>query len=386
VTDWTAKFAEHPLLVAVEAGAPRLRETLDLDVTSSVISDATVELLRATGVFRMTLPAALGGLQADPATQLRVVERLSEIDAALGWYANIGSDGGYYSSFLDESVAAAMYGPDPDAITAGFTDPAGVAVPVPEGYRVRGRWPFGSATRHSTWVASGCRVVASEDHPRHGRTIVAVLSRDDCVVDESSWRPLGLRGTGSFDYFADVVVPEARTFGWEDGPRRTDALYRCPTMYRCNAPGVPLGVARGALAEFAVQVLDRTDPRTGRPRREDHALQAVFGHATAVTDAARAYAYTTVDGLWQTLTAGGEPDRSARASFRLMLAQTADMCRDAVLELFRAAGGAAVYDRHPVQRRLRDVLTAGQHALANERSFAVAGAVLAGLPSDDPAL
>jgi len=55
--------------------------------------------------------------------QVRIVEALARIDGALGWYAMIGSDGGFYSAFLDDAVGRAMW-PDLDLITAGFITPA----------------------------------------------------------------------------------------------------------------------------------------------------------------------------------------------------------------------------------------------------------------------
>ncbi|MDQ0710610.1 alkylation response protein AidB-like acyl-CoA dehydrogenase [Streptomyces luteogriseus] len=147
------------LLEAVGEAVPDLRGLLDAWPASlSSLPDPVVERLRATGVFRMALPTDLGGMEADPLVQLRAVERLAEMDASLGWYASIGSDGGYYASFLSPETAAGTFAADPDAITAGFVEPAGTAVPAEGGYAVCGRWPFGSASKHARWLASGCGV------------------------------------------------------------------------------------------------------------------------------------------------------------------------------------------------------------------------------------
>ncbi|MEU7646308.1 acyl-CoA dehydrogenase family protein [Streptomyces huasconensis] len=363
---------------------PDLRRLLDVwPPSGSSLPDPVVERLRATGVFRMALPADLGGLETDPLVQLRAVEQFAEVDASLGWYASIGSDGGYYASFLDPDTAADMFAADPDAITAGFVEPAGTAVAVDDGYTVGGHWPFGSASKHARWLASGCRVRGGDDD---GRWIVALLPRAACTVEEDSWQALGLQGSGSYRYHAhDVRIPRTHTFAF-DRPQRTSPLYRCPVMYRCNTPGVALGCARGALAEFTALLTNETDSGPAGSRRESALIHNALARAHAQIASARAYAYTTVSDLWTVLMAGDPLGAQERAALRLMIAHVTDVCRSALLDLFRACGGAAVHEQHPLQRRLRDILALGQHALASERTYQLAGAVLAGLASQDIAL
>jgi alkylation response protein AidB-like acyl-CoA dehydrogenase len=326
----------------------------------------------------------LGGTETDPVTQLRAVELLAETDASLGWYAMIGSDGGYYAAFLDQVAAKRLYGPDPDVITAGFVEPAGRAVRTEDGYLVAGRWPFGSASRHSTWLASGCRIDAGDpDDPEHGRWVVAVMPRAECTLVEESWRPLGLCASGSFDYRADqVIVPADQVFSFLDGPRSDHPLHRFASMYRANTIGVALGLARGAIDEVRQSVLGRRKP--GASPTESRHVHEALGRAEALTSAARAYAYATVTELWHVLRDGRLPDPDQRVRFRLMLAQVNQICRDAVELLFRASGGSGVYRRNPIERRFRDVNTIAGHALAQDRNFETAGRALLGLPVDEP--
>jgi alkylation response protein AidB-like acyl-CoA dehydrogenase len=329
----------------------------------------------------MALPAELGGYQAEPAVQLQAVVELSEVDASLGWYAMIGSDGGYYSSFLDPAVAEEMYKPDPDAITAGFVDPVGRARAVDGGYRVSGRWSFGSAATHSTWLASGCW---TEGTNGERRWIVAMLPAAECEFHDT-WHSIGLRGSGSVDYSAhELFVPEPRTFSF-DKPRRTEPLYRFPMMYRANVPGVAIGMARGAVRDFVGWAAERRDPATGAPMRESLFLQRALGLAEARVASAHAYAKDVLAELWETVRNGDEPTAQTRARMRLMIAHTGRDCREAVRVLFEASGGSAVYDRHPLQRRMRDAMTIAQHALVNERNYASAGRVLCGLDAVDRA-
>jgi len=47
------------------------------------------------------------------------------------------------------------------------------------------------------------------------------------------------------------------------------------------------------------------------------------------------------------------------------------------LTCFALAGGSAVYDSSPLQRRLRDLHTAAQHAAVQQRHYAAAGKIAA---------
>jgi alkylation response protein AidB-like acyl-CoA dehydrogenase len=386
MTDWGGTGTGGDLLASIADVADELRASVTDFDTARRLPDRAVDLLRSTGVFRMTLPLDLGGAEADPLTQIRAVELLAELDASLGWYAMIGSDGGYYSSFLEEAAAKRLYGLDPDVITAGFVEPAGRAEITDGGYLVGGRWPFGSASMHSTWLASGCRVRTPDaDDPANGRWVVALLPRQSCEVLEDSWQTLGLRGSGSFDYRAeDVFVPADQVFSFVDGPRRTSPLYRFPLMYRANTSGVALGVARGAITEFRRAVAGKTDVATGKAASQSHHVQQALGRAEALLGAARSYAYATVGELWDVLCDGGEPNEELRVRFRLMLAHVNQSCRDAVGQLFTATGGSAIYTRNPIERRFRDVNTLSQHALAHDRTFELAGKALLGLPLSEP--
>ena len=106
------------------------------------LPDDLIDGLKRAGVFRMPMPESWGGPEVDPLTQFRVVERLSAIDASVGWCAMIGSDGGYYSANLDDEAAHGLW-TDLDDVTAGWLFPGGTATPTHGGYVVKGRWAFG---------------------------------------------------------------------------------------------------------------------------------------------------------------------------------------------------------------------------------------------------
>ena len=92
----------------------------------------------------------------------------------------------------------------------------GQAVPVEGGYRVSGRWTFGSGCQESRLDARQLpdprRRRAAPPPRRRPLYWRGVFPRAEAEVVPGSWDVAGLRGTGSFDWTVnDVFLPERRT-------------------------------------------------------------------------------------------------------------------------------------------------------------------------------
>src|SRR5260221_6757414 len=81
----------QPLVQAAAALQPVLRDYHEEIEREQRLPPALVEQMRAAGFYRMVIPRALGGLQVDPLTYLRVVELLAEGAGSGGW--NLGNGG-----------------------------------------------------------------------------------------------------------------------------------------------------------------------------------------------------------------------------------------------------------------------------------------------------
>ncbi|TMA56862.1 MAG: hydrolase, partial [Deltaproteobacteria bacterium] len=152
--------------------------------------------MKEVGVFCLATPRAYGGLELDPLTQVRVVEELSSIDGSVGWCAMIGIAGGYASAFLDPAVARRLFG-NIEAVLAGQVVPVGRAELIDGGYRVSGRWRFGSGCRHATIMMGGCTIFARGE-PRlladgQPETRLMLLPASACTIIDT-WQTAGLRG------------------------------------------------------------------------------------------------------------------------------------------------------------------------------------------------
>ena len=374
------------LVDAVRALGPRIRAASADIERDRRLPPWLVVAMKETGIFRMTLPRAWGGPEIDLLTGIRAIEELSYADGSVGWCAMIGSDGGFWSSFLEDAVGRELYR-DLDAVTGSSTRPSGRAVAVAGGFRVGGRWTFGSGCQHSTWMVSAC-VVHDADRPRVGpdgapEVRLCYLPIEDCAILDT-WTTTGLRGTGSHDYTAeDVFVPAERTFNQFTSPvRRPEPLYALRTAYTANGIAVPLGIARAAV-DALLALAEGKLTRRGTGLRDEAFVQTAVARADALVCAARAYVFDVVGEVWGALVRGDELPPALRARYRLSLAAACQMCVDAVDLMYQAGGGSSPYAAHPLDKHFRDVHTAQQHMMFSPKVYEAAGRLLLGL---DPGL
>jgi len=353
-----------------------------------------VDALKKAGVFRMTMPRDWGGAELDPLSQLRIIEALSVADASVGWCVMIGCDSGYFSGFLDQQVAREMY-PDLDAITGSALTLTGRAVRVKGGYRVSGRWPFSSGCQHSAWLVGGCLVYDGDQlrlRPNGVPETRQCYLPAEAVSILDTWYTTGLRGSGSHDFTVnDCFVPEERTFSYQELKfYRSGTLYRFPMNILFKAGGVPLGVARAALdalieAGHRPSRLMAVGGKAATPRtlRDEEFVQDAVGRAAAILGAARAYLFSTIGDIWQTLEAGREVSLRQRVDFQLVHTQVFAMCTEAVELIYKARDGSAVYTSNVLNRCLRDIVTMNQHVVNSLRVYATGGRLLLGLPAEE---
>jgi len=388
----TAAPDDSPILHAALALAPQIREASQEIEQSRRIVPRLAEAMKAAGIFAMPMPRAWGGPELDPLSQFRILEALAMVDASVGWCAMIGCDGGYMTAFLDDAVGRAMY-PDPLVATAAAATPTGQAQLVRGGYRVSGRFPFLSGCQNSRWAWLGC-IVIEDGKPRvdaHGvpdaRQCFVPMS--DCEILDT-WYTTGLRGTGSNDVTVrDVFVPQEHTFCFHDPKliKRDGPLYAFPFMFAAKGAAPALGVARSAIDAFVetaagkparlYTIGDRIEPP--KAMREDVFVQNAVGQAETMLAAARAYYFDVMGELWNTLVAGDEPSDRQVALFTSAYCHIVGVCVEVVQLIYKAAGGTAVYQKGPLDRYLRDVLTMNQHVIGTLRTYEMSGRLLLGL-------
>jgi alkylation response protein AidB-like acyl-CoA dehydrogenase len=383
---------DSPILHAAIGLAEQIRTASDEIERGRRLPPGIAAAMKEAGVFGMAMPRVWGGPELDPLTQFRVIEALAMAEGSVGWCAMIGCDGGYVTAFLDQDVAGAMY-PDPLVATAAAATTTGQATRVPGGYRVSGRFPFVSGCQHCEWVWLGC-IVVDNGVPRVDRNGVPVTRQ--CVLPLSqceildTWHTTGLRGTGSNDVVVhDEFVPEECTFSFQDPQliKRPGALYAFPFLFIAKAAAPALGVARHAIDVLVESAAVKPARRytlgehieASKVLRDDVYVQEAVGRAATLLAAARAYYFDVMGDLWATLVNGERPSERRLALFTTAYPHVVGVCVEVVQLVYKAAGGGAVYQKGPLDRCLRDVLTMNQHVVGTLRTYEMAGRLLLGL-------
>ena len=367
------------LLDAVDSVRGTVSNCVEESERLGTLAPASVEAIREAGLFTLKLPMPLGGAEADPVTQIEIIEELAYIDAAAGWCLMIGATAiGRPGAFLCDEAIAKMFanGRIPTAATA--TAISGQAIPVEGGYILTGRWPFASGVRHAEWMVAGAKVPARDNTEENSLTLVYPVANGHI---HDNWHVVGLEGSGSNDISVkELFVPTE--FTWETAmwePRRGDAIYRMgrPGFVANEHSGVALGIARRALDEI---IASAPNKKRGNPPTSSLADREAFRGDIAACDlrlrAARALSHEIYERAYEITCSGQVPDAAVQSEMRAISAHVTFEAVDVVTKAFRYTGGSAIHRSHVLQRCLRNINAAAQHFMVSDSSLENYGASL----------
>lgn len=374
-------------VAAVRDLLPALRARAGAVDHERVVSAASVSDLADAGLFGLLTPKRFGGSELGLATLVEVTTEIASACGSSAWIYGVLAGHSWLLNLFPEQAQAEVYS-NPRALAATLFRLAGTIRRAPGGYVLeRGEGRFCSGIDHADWIVVGNQVIEGGKDPEP-RFFVLPCSAVAEVVDD--WQVAGMRGTGSKTIrFGETFIPEHRSVRLEDMSRGStpgaalhdSPLYRMPWQYISpfSLVGVPIGVARAAVAGFGALLNRQVERFTAEQLAEQSATFARLGLAAAQIDAAYASVLenaTRIDDL------ADPSDLSAtqRARIPRDWAFAAQTCRGAVNSLFEAAGGSAIYDGHDLQRIWRDANSAANHyAFTLDSALAAFGRVAAGL-------
>jgi alkylation response protein AidB-like acyl-CoA dehydrogenase len=384
-----AEGTTHELVRAARALAPRIRERADEIERERRLPTTLVRTLAQAGVFRMLVPAELGGFEVDPSTMVGCLAEIARADGSAGWCAMIGATTGVIGAYLPAAVGREIYGTDPEVVTGGVFHPRGVARAEGAAYRLTGRWPFASGCQHCAWLLGGA-IVRDGDRPRlqpsgapETRQMVFPASEAE-VID--TWSVSGLRGSGSHDIAVkDILVPRERTVSLTtDRPRIVTPLYAFPVfgLLALGIAAVALGIAERAIEELVALAGGKIPTGGRRPIALRSAVQTDVARAQGLVRAARALLLDSIGEAWRSARAGDAIRLEERALVRLAATHATRSCAEAVDLMYEAGGGSSIYEGCALQRLFRDVHVATQHVMVAPPTLELVGRVLLGAPGD----
>ena len=222
---------------------------------------------------------------------------------------------------------------------------AGMAEPDGEGYRLNGRWQWGTGIVHGTWVmAGGLAKGQNGPEPRF-----FLLPKAD-VQPIDTWHVTGMCATGSWDFVIDnVYVPAERTLPFAEilnatsgiAERLDGPLYRTPLMPVLGfAAGLPLlGAAQSALAEFTKQMREKIDNNVLRAGAPQPDVSDTLGEVALMLDSAELLMRDVLDDVMAKRNRCSEQERSRWLSRQAFAVHTCRAAANRIAEIAGASGG-----------------------------------------------
>jgi len=378
------------LLDAVEGIREVLAAHADEAEELRTLAPAAVEAFMQSGLWCLKLPAELGGAEADPVTQLEVIEAVTKIDTSAGWATMIGATSvGWPGAYLPDSAVEVIFKDGRVPPIAGIGGVSGTAEAVEGGHKLTGRFAFGSGAPHAEWLIAGAPVQGPEGEPPELRTFV--FPADQATIHFESWFVAGLKGTGSCDFSTDGLFV-AEDFSWDRGimsrgePVRGGAIFHLgmPAFTANEHAAFALGGARRALE----LIIELAQAKKRGQASTVIASRSVFQHWVGEADlklrAARARMCEVLEEAYAIASTGVVPDGRLQAEVRASSVYAADVAVEVTNQAFRFAGGGALQSSGLLQRYWRDVLASCQHGAVNDAGYEAHGQYLLGMTPEVP--
>lgn len=365
-----------PVLTALEAVgiakklAPKFAERAAHAEKIRRVPEESIAELNAGGLLRLMQPKRFGGSELGLGVLMDVVLEICKGCSSTAWaYSNLASHAWNIGQF-DLQAQEDVWGEDPFALAAtGFAFPCGKAVPVEGGYKVSGKWPFGSGVDASTWMLVGAITEQNGGAPQ--RRFFLIPQSD--FKSQDNWQAYGLAGTGSHDVHAtDAFVPEHRSVSAEifaagqnlpGAKLYSNKLFQMPTFaaFAYVLAIVPLGTAKAAVEQFTANMRNRAGTYTGSRIAELASVQARIAEAAACVE----FAETVIRRDWTELETSVEnnefPSMETKLRWKRNAAFATSLSVRSIDALMPAAGAAGLSLHLPLQRQFRDIHAASSH-------------------------
>ncbi len=343
------------------------------------LPDEVWRAIDAAGLFRIKVPVELGGMDADAQIQIEAIERMSYFDGSAGWTLMVGLGAAAMAAGWASDRALEEVVLDGDRVRRGaaLLAPTGKAVPADGGYRLSGRWSFGSGNRHAEWI-SLTALVDGETPPV--RTFIVDATK---VERHDNWNVIGLQATGSSDVsVSDLFVPVDHLLApGLQPPLRGGPVLRMgqPGLVACEHAAFALGVGRRMIDE--ITVLAETKARGIMAKRaiaNNQHFQSDLGSADLKLRVIRSYvlnAYAEAHGV---VVDGGQLSQAEQLNLRLAAVQATDVALEVADVLVRYAGTTGIYRGSFIERCWRNIHAGAQHHMISPLTYEAQGRQLLG--------
>lgn len=386
----TSLPSEDEIRARARALVPFLRDRAAEAQAARRLPVETIAAMQEAGLFRVLQPKRWGGYEMHPNVYYDVLMTLGEGDMSAAWCYGVIGCHPWQMALFDDRAQQDVWGGDPSTLVSSTYMIQGDARPVEGGFIFNGRWRFSSGCEHCGWVFLGGEVGLGSGN-MDMRTFL--LPRSDYEIVDT-WQSFGLRGTGSHDIVVkDAFVPDYRTHSFMDGLMcnspgnlvNTNPIYRMPfaQLFSRAVSTAAIGALQAMVDEFIRYGAKRVNV-TGNKTSEDPYAQLALAEAVSAIDEMKLVLHRNIDVMYDQAVRGEFTAIEDRMRYRFQSSSVLERATNIAQRLFKAGGGAAVFDRLPFGRIYADLMTGKAHAANQADSIGRNwGGTMLGLPSTD---
>lgn len=385
---WGTTTDYRDLLSKITEIGPALEANATADEENGELTAATFELLKPLRMSHIFAAESLGGAQLRPTQGLELLAAITWHSGAAGWVSMVHCCiGAMSAAFLPDSAVERLFAPGTENRFSGQGAPLGMLKKVDGGYRLNGKWSYGSGFSHATYSHSAAFVDDGTGKPAKDEKGNLIIMCAHAPISQhkqlGNWDVLGLGGTGSIDYAAeDVFIADDLVF-----PILTAPPLRQKEFFSLGVVGLAaightgwaLGTGRRMLDEIAK--FARTKSGRAGLIGESEKFWHDYGRAEARYRAARAFVFEVWRDIEATVEAGNRVSTRQISLVHLAKSEIHEVGVDICNFAYRAGGGASLR-AGVIQRTFREMMVAANHFTIAPSIVTSAGRDIGGLWSD----
>lgn len=356
------------------------------------VPDTVMAALRASGLFHMTAPRRAGGPGATMIAHIETIAELAKGCVSTAWAFGLLSGVTGTALGMRPEVTALLFRTG-DELFCSASSMTGTAEPVEGGYRVAGKWGYGSGCLHAAWALNGVLVRDAESGAVRPAMAFIDLAAPATRI-EDNWHMAGMAGSGSNLIHAEDLFVPAALIVYPDMVPPHAVLAAMPgieprdfwpfeSLFPLGVLSPMLGAASAILEAVVAGAASRPVVGWTYPKQAaSEALVGEIGRAALDIDSAwmhiRRAAATMDETAPQRALTGFE-----KARIQADCGHAMRLLREAGNRLMDVAGPGAFALANPLQRLWRDLNVGTRHnALNAGLSTELYGRAILGLPSN----
>ncbi len=333
------------------------------------IPDDVAERLFETGLFNLMRPTRFGGFGVSPRLAWEATFNVALACSSSAWLAGLTSANIIMLGKFSADAQREIFAPDVSPIVPMLTGGVGHDItiePADGGIVLSGRGDV--PTPH-----------------------VVLVHQSEFTIDHTSWRVMGMRGTGSKNIaLSKAFVPSHRFMSWAELQRgkkhptcpNTEPVYDFP-LNTANAMSVlapTLGVASACSEECIKIIRSRVSSGNQQAQINDKIAHVDAGTSAATMSFLREFLISETAAIENRILHSNALTHEERGLSRTKVAIASRQALASAQRLFAAVGGAILPEGTRIERLFRDVHAMSSHFLLQPEPISEAyGRLLLGL-------